>query len=75
MCPGRRKSSGFAPSRTQASAVMDRSTAEMPVVVSEESIDTVNAVWWLSVFVATICGRSSFSHQACVIGMQMRPLA
>ena len=75
MCPGRRKFSGFAPSRTQASAVIERSAAEMPVVVSTESIDTVKAVWWLSVFVATICGRSSRSHQAHVMGMQMRPFA
>ena len=75
MWPGRRKSDGFAPSRAQASAVIERSAAEMPVVVSAASIDTVNAVWWLSVFAATICGRSRRSQYARLIGMQMRPLA
>ena len=75
MWPGRRKSDGFAPSRAHARAVIERSAAEMPVVVSAESIDTVNAVWWLSVFAATICGRSRRSQNARLIGMQMRPLA
>ena len=75
MCPGRRKSCGRAPSRTHARAVIDRSSAEMPVVVSTPSMETVKAVWWLSVFCCTICGRSSRSHQARDIGMQMRPRA
>ena len=75
MWPGRRKSDGFAPSRTHARAVIERSAAEMPVVVSTESMETVNAVWWLSVFADTICGKSSRSQNARLIGMQMRPLA
>ena len=54
ICPGRRNSSGFTPGLTQASAVIERSAAEMPVVVSTASIDTVKAVWWLSVLVSTI---------------------
>ena len=56
-------------------AVIDRSAAEMPVTVSVASIETVNAVWWLSVLWSTICGRSSLRHHASLIGMQMRPLA
>ena len=75
MWPGRRKSDGCVPSRTVASAVCERSSAEMPVVVVAASIDTVKAVWWLSVFVVTIWGRSSFVHQSADIGMQIRPLA
>ncbi len=44
MCPGRLKSSPFAPSLTVASAVIERSAAEMPVVVETWSMDTVKAV-------------------------------
>ena len=40
----------------------------MPVVVSVASIETVNAVWWLSVFSATICGKSSLWHHAPLMG-------
>ena len=47
----------------------------MPVVVSTASIETVNAVWWLSVFCRTICGKSSARHHAPLIGMQMSPFA
>ena len=47
----------------------------MPVVVSVASMETVNAVWWLSVLFATICGRSSRRQKSALIGMQMRPLA
>ena len=45
MCPGRRKSFGPAPGRTQARAVIERSSADIPVVVDTASIETVNAVW------------------------------
>src|SRR5574344_147617 len=75
MCPGRRKCSGFTPSFTDASAVIERSAAEMPVVVSTLSIETVKAVWWLSVFWTTICGRSSLRQNSALIGMQMSPFA
>ena len=51
MWPGRRKPSGVVPSFTHLRAVIERSSAEMPVVVSVASIETVKAVWWLSVFV------------------------
>ena len=61
MCPGRRKSCGWAPGSTHFMAVIDRSAAEMPVVVSTWSIDTVKAVSWLSVLRATICGRASLA--------------
>ena len=54
---------------------MERSAAEMPVVVSTESIDTVNAVWWLSVLRATICSSPSRAVHSRDIGMQMRPFA
>ena len=47
----------------------------MPVVVVTASMDTVNAVWWLSVFSATICGSPRASHIAPDIGMQMSPFA
>ena len=74
MCPGRRKSSGRASSATQAMAVMDRSAAEMPVVVLTPSMDTVKAVSWLSVFLETIWGICSFSTNSADMGIQMRPL-
>ena len=54
ICPGRRKSSGLAFSSTHFMAVMERSAAEMPVVVSTWSMETVKAVSWLSVFRVTI---------------------
>ena len=44
MWPGRLKSSGFASSETHFIAVIERSAAEMPVVVETWSIETVNAV-------------------------------
>ena len=75
MCPGRRKSDGFAFGFTHASAVWERSAAEMPVVVPIASMETVNAVWWLSVFISTIWCRSSRWHQSADMGMQMSPLA
>ena len=75
MWPGRRKSPGFAPSRTAARAVSPRASAEMPVVVRTESMDTVKAVEWLSVFSATICGRSRLRQSAALIGMQISPFA
>ena len=50
MWPGRRKSSGrVASGSTHFMAVTDRSAAEMPVVVSTWSMETVKAVSWLSV--------------------------
>ncbi len=57
ICPGLRKSSGFAPSSTHFMAVMERSAAEIPVVVDTWSMETVNAVSWLSVFTVTIWGN------------------
>ena len=75
ICPGRRKSCGFASSSTQARAVTPRSSAEIPVVVETWSMETVNAVSWLSVLVVTICGRQSRSMYSALIGMQIRPLA
>ena len=75
MCPGRRKSCGWASGSTHFMAVIDRSAAEMPVVVSTWSIDTVKAVSWLSVLRATICGRASLAMYSSFMGMQMRPLA
>lgn len=74
MCPGRRKSSGRAAGSTHARAVTPRSSAEMPVVVFTWSTDTVNAVSWLSVLFATICGNCSLRHSSMLIGMQMSPL-
>ena len=53
----------------------ERSAAEMPVVVPIASMETVNAVWWLSVFISTIWCRSSRWHQSADMGMQMSPLA
>ena len=44
----------------QSLAVMERSAAEMPVVVDTWSMETVKAVSWLSVFCCTIWGRPSF---------------
>ena len=72
--PGLRKSSAFAWSSTQAIAVMERSAAEMPVEVETWSMDTVNAVSWLSVLCCTICGNCSFWTKASDIGIQIRPL-
>ena len=74
MCPGRRKSSGFAPSSTHLRAVTDRSAAEMPVVVDTWSMETVKAVSWLSVLYWTIWGKRSFWTYSSDMGMQMRPL-
>ena len=54
MCPGRLKSSGTEVSETTARAVIPRSMAEIPVLVSLWSIDTVNAVSWLSVLLPLI---------------------
>ncbi|CDF04406.1 terminase small subunit family protein [Megasphaera elsdenii CAG:570] len=72
--PGRRKSSGRADSSTHLRAVRARSTAEMPVVVSTWSMETVKAVSWLSVFSLTIWGRPSLWAYSMLIGMQIRPL-
>ena len=59
MWPGRRKSSGLASGSTHFMAVRERSAAEMPVVVSTWSMETVKAVSWLSVFRVTIWGNWS----------------
>ena len=75
ICPGLRKSSGFASSSTHFIAVIERSAAEIPVVVSTWSIDTVNAVSWLSVLLLTICGICNFFMISSPIGIQIRPLA
>ena len=60
MWPGRRKSWGLASGSTHFLAVRARSAAEMPVVVSTWSMETVKAVSWLSVFRVTIWGNWSF---------------
>ena len=49
--------------------------AEMPVVVSMWSMETVKAVSWLSVFSATIGGRPSRLATSALMGVQIRPLA
>ena len=74
MCPGRRKSSGRAPSSTHFMAVTDRSAAEIPVVVDTWSMETVKAVSWLSVFWATIWGSRSRWTYSRDMGMQISPL-
>ena len=74
MWPGRRKSSGRTSSSTHLRAVMERSAAEMPVVVFTWSMETVKAVSWLSVFRVTIWGIWSFRTYSSDMGMQMRPL-
>ena len=74
ICPGRRKSSGFASSSVHFTAVRPRSAAEIPVVVSLWSTETVKAVSWLSLFSLTICGNCSFAHRAALMGMQIKPL-
>ena len=56
-------------------AVKPRSAAEMPVVVSTWSIDTVNAVSWLSELWDTICGNCSFCTYSSDMGMQISPFA
>ena len=53
--------------------VYPRSAAEIPVVVSTWSTDTVNAVEWLSVFSETICGSPSCPASAALIGVQISP--
>ena len=73
ICPGLRKSSGFASSFIAAIAVSERSNADIPVSVCIPSIDMVNAVWWLSVFCSTICFNPSFWHNSLLIGMQIKP--
>ena len=75
MCPGLRNSWGWMPSSTVFSAVMDRSTAEMPVVVLMWSMETVNAVSWLSVLAVTIWVSPRSSQRLPLMGMQMRPFA
>src|SRR3954447_4634203 len=75
MCPGRARSSGRVASSSNACTVVDRSAAEMPVVVPwRASTDTVNAVRWLSVLSATISGRRSSSRRRPSTGMQITPL-
>ena len=59
---GRRKSSGLASGSTHFMAVRERSAAEMPVVVSTWSMETVKAVSWLSVFRVTIWGTGACGH-------------
>ena len=73
ICPGLLKSSGFASSDTHALAVKPLSSADIPVVVLTWSIDTVNAVSWLSVLSATICVSPSFLHKSPLIGMHISP--
>ena len=74
ICPGLRKSLGFTSSATQALAVKPLSTADIPVVVSTWSIDTVKAVSWLSVLLTTIWSRPSFLQYSALIGMHISPL-
>ena len=72
--PGRRKSSGRADSSAHLRAVRARSTAEIPVVVSTWSMETVKAVSWLSVFSLTMGGRPNLWAYSMLMGMQIRPL-
>ena len=74
-CPGRRSSSGLVWISAHLRQVKPRSSAEMPVVVSTWSIETVNAVWWLSVLTFTICSRPRRSATCSLIGVQIKPLA
>ena len=46
---------------------------ENDIVVLTWSIDTVNAVSWLSVLSATICVSPSFLHKSPLIGMHISP--
>ena len=73
MWPGRRKSSGAEAGSTHFMAVTERSWAEIPVAVLTWSMDTVNAVSWLSVFWETICGSFSRAAYSCDMGMQISP--
>ena len=74
-CPGLRRSCGFVPSSVRLRIVYPRSAAEIPVVVSTWSTDTVNAVEWLSVFSETICESPSRPASAALIGVQISPFA
>ena len=74
-CPGLLKSSGFESGSMHFLIVYPRSLAEIPVVVSTWSIETVKAVSWLSVFSDTIAGKLSFLAISLLIGVQMSPLA
>ena len=73
--PGRRRSSGRVEGSTHLRQVKPRSSAEMPVVVSTWSMDTVKAVQWLSVLTLTICSRPSRAATSSLMGVQIRPLA
>ena len=73
--PGRRRSSGRVDGSTHLRQVYPRSWAEMPVVVSTWSMDTVKAVEWLSVFTFTICSSPSRAATSPLMGVQMSPLA
>ena len=74
MWPGLRKSAGLAFSSRHFMAVNDRSKAEIPVVVSTWSMETVKAVLWLSVFSATIWWAFSLSAISLLMGIQISPL-
>src|SRR6478672_8151087 len=75
MCPGRARSSGRVAGSSSACTVVQRSAAEMPVVVPwRASTETVNAVRWLSVLSATMSGRRSSSRRGPSTGMQITPL-
>ena len=75
ICPGRRKSAGQEFWSAAIRAVNPRSTAEIPVVVSTWSIETVKAVSWLSVLCCTICDKPNRSTFAALIGIQIKPFA
>ena len=74
-CPGFLKSSGRVASSTHFIMVYERSAAEIPVVVSLWSMDTVNAVPWLSVFSDTMGGRPSRDAASALMGVQISPFA
>ena len=74
ICPGRVKSDGNADSSTIFCIVSALSAADIPVVVSIWSIDTVKAVSFGSVLSETIDLSPSSEALSFVIGAQISPL-
>ena len=72
--PGIRMSPGCRDGSVIARTVAARSNALVPVVVRPSmSIETANAVPWLSLFFDTISGIRSSSRRCAVIGMHTMP--
>ena len=75
--PGLLKSSGFDKGLIATCIVLALSSAEIPVVTlfsGPASIETVNAVWFSSVFLSTINGKSRESNFSPCIAKQINPL-